>query len=68
MLIFTRRIGEEAIITIPPSNKEIKVTAMLIGMKGNQARIGFDAPIEVTIHRKEIQDKVDLQNDDRGNR
>ena len=47
MLILTRRIGESLIIG---DDVEVHV----LGVKGNQVRIGVDAPKEVTVHRDEI--------------
>jgi carbon storage regulator len=51
MLILTRRIGESLNI-----GDEIKIT--LLGIKGNQVRIGIDAPKHVQVHREEIYDKI----------
>lgn len=51
MLILTRRIGESLNI-----GDEIKIT--LLGIKGNQVRIGIDAPRHVEVHREEIYDKI----------
>ncbi len=51
MLILTRRVGESLKI-----GDEIKIT--LLGIKGNQVRIGIDAPREVEVHREEIYDKI----------
>ncbi len=51
MLILTRRIGESLNI-----GDEIKIT--LLGIKGNQVRIGIDAPRDVEVHREEIYDKI----------
>lgn len=53
MLILTRRVGE----TICIENGEIKVT--VLGVKGNQVRFGIDAPIDVPVHREEIQHRID---------
>ncbi len=47
MLILTRRVGEKLIIGE-------NVTVTILGVKGNQIRIGIDAPPEVQIHREEI--------------
>ena len=47
MLILTRRVGETLMI-----GDEISVT--VLGVKGNQVRIGVDAPRDVSVHREEI--------------
>ncbi|MBF0124258.1 MAG: carbon storage regulator CsrA [Magnetococcales bacterium] len=51
MLILTRRVGESLNI-----GDDIKIT--LLGIKGNQVRIGIDAPKDVEVHREEIYDKI----------
>ncbi|MBT3506454.1 MAG: carbon storage regulator CsrA [Methylococcales bacterium] len=51
MLILTRRVGETLMI-----GDEVKVT--VLGVKGNQVRIGVDAPRDVTVHREEIYDRI----------
>ena len=54
MLILTRRLGESIII-----GEDIVVT--ILGLKGNQVRIGTDAPKNVSVHREEIKRKIDAQ-------
>ncbi|AGH55383.1 carbon storage regulator CsrA [Legionella pneumophila] len=54
MLILTRRIGETVVI-----GDDVFIT--ILGIKGNQIRLGFDAPDHVSIHRQEIYLKVQEQ-------
>lgn len=54
MLILTRRVGESLIIGDD-------VTVNILGVKGNQIRIGVDAPKEVPVHREEIYDRIQAE-------
>jgi carbon storage regulator len=51
MLILTRRVGESVVI-----GEDVTVT--VLGVKGNQVRIGINAPKHVAVHREEIAERI----------
>ena len=61
MLILTRRVGESVVI-----GEDVTVT--VLGVKGNQVRIGINAPKTVAVHREEIFERIkNGQGPDRSN-
>ena len=59
MLILTRRVGETVMI-----GNEVTVT--VLGVKGNQVRIGVNAPKDVAVHREEIYERIKREEDPDG--
>ena len=59
MLILTRRTNETLMI-----GDDIKITVLYV--KGNQVRIGIDAPNDIAVHREEIYERI--QNEQEGNK
>ena len=57
MLILTRRVGETLMIGD-------KVNVTVLGIKGNQVRIGVDAPKDVAVHREEIYQRIQREKEE----
>ena len=58
MLILTRRIGETLVV-----GDEVTVT--VLGVKGNQVRLGVNAPKDVAVHREEIYERIQKEKQDK---
>lgn len=58
MLILTRRVGETVMV-----GDEVTVT--VLGVKGNQVRLGINAPKHVAVHREEIYERIKHEGPDK---
>ena len=57
MLILTRKIGERLVIGDD-------VVVSVLGCRGNQVRLGIEAPRDVSVHREEIYERIQNEDDD----
>ena len=61
MLVLTRNVGQ--LIKI---GDDISLT--ILGVQGNQVRIGIEAPREVSVHREEVYNRIEAEKDPNGNK
>ena len=59
MLVLTRKVGESVLI-----GDGIKVS--ILAVKGNQVRVGIDAPKDVSVHREEVRARLQDETQNRG--
>ncbi len=57
MLILTRKVGERLVIGD-------NVVVSVLGSRGQQVRLGIEAPKDVTVHREEIYDRIQNESDE----
>ena len=64
MLILSRKTDETIVIRVPPSGLWTEIRVLIVEIKSGKdtTRLGFTAPKAVTIHREEIQERVDAEN------
>ena len=58
MLILTRRRNEETVIRTPDG---IEISVFVVSLNGDKVKLGFEAPKAVSVHRREVQDRVDRE-------
>ena len=58
MLVLTQKRGNEVVIVVPPSAEPTTLTVKLVEVERGKVRLGFEAPREVSIHRREILDRM----------
>lgn len=56
MLVLSRHEGEKLIITTPQGDR---AEVCVVSINGDKVRLGVEAPKEITVHRKEVQDQID---------
>lgn len=61
MLILTRRIGEALTIGEEIEGSKTPIMVTVLGVKGNQVRIGVDAPRSIGVHREEVYRRIQIE-------
>ena len=58
MLVLARQLHESIVITAPDG---VRITITISEIRGDKVRLGIDAPKDYRVHRKEIQDAIDME-------
>lgn len=56
LLVLSRKVGRETIVTLPDGRRG---RVVIVEIRGDKARVGFDFPDDVKVHRSEVQDAID---------
>lgn len=62
MLVLSRTRNEEVVLVVPPSDKQTEIVCTVADIRGDKVRMGWTAPIETTIRRREVQDRSEEHN------
>ena len=60
MLVLSRLVHESIVITVPDG---VRMTITIAEVRGDKVRLGIEAPKEYRVHRKEVQDKIDMDSE-----
>jgi sRNA-binding carbon storage regulator CsrA len=64
VLVLDRKEGGRVVLTIPASLNPTRVEVLLKRLSKSRSKIGVEAPPHVTVHRNEVQERVDVQEAD----
>lgn len=62
MLILRRAVDEEVVIRVNPSSKVQTIRVMLVRQERSRSVLGFTADTDITIHRKEVDERIEAEN------
>lgn len=57
MLVLTRKAGETMVI----DRDDLNIKVVILNVNAGQVRIGVEAPKHISVHRKEVQDRIDKE-------
>jgi carbon storage regulator len=61
MLVLSRKQNEQIVVEVPASPEPQRIVFTVVDIRGDKVRLGTEASIEVTVHRREIQDLIDAE-------